>query len=167
MKGVGKVKGNQEETTSTLRLTEINCSPPDLQGQREAAVTKWWKELQQQAEARPLTGSLAAFLRGIQPLPTSSAARKAGDNISTLHSRIFTPCLPRTDYSSGKPESKGAWGMLTIEANLLQHRAFQGNESWRHRQNSRTSRVQSFVSIFLSLHFLIQSHKISFRIFNV
>ena len=56
MKGVGKVKGNQEETTSTLRLAEINSSPPDLQGQREAAVTKWWKELQQQAEARPLTG---------------------------------------------------------------------------------------------------------------
>ena len=53
MKGVGKVKGNQEETASSRRLAEINCSPPDLEGQTEGAVTKWWKELQLQAEARP------------------------------------------------------------------------------------------------------------------
>lgn len=65
MKGVGKVKGNREETTGSRRLAEINCSPPDLEGQREGAVTKWWKELQLQAEARPLTGTLVAFLRGI------------------------------------------------------------------------------------------------------
>lgn len=75
MKGVGKVKGTWEETTSSRRLAKINCSPPDLEGQTEGAVTKWWKELQLQA------GTLVAFLRGIQPV------------LQGRQGTIFQPCI--------------------------------------------------------------------------
>ena len=164
MKGVGKVKGNREETASSRRLAEINCSPPDLEGQTEGAVTKWWKELQLQAEARPLTGTLVALLRGIQPV------------LQGRQGTIFQPCIlgfsPHAFHRllQGKPESKGAWGMLTIEANLLGHRAFQRNESWRHRIPAQALRRVLFLFFFFIPplpHFPIQSHKISLRIFNV